>query len=168
MPDQYATVEELEQRITQTIEEITEDSQSGVSIPNIQQAAIQIGKSLYPLEMIDKEIKQYMQDHPEEAQKFQLRLENVPRLFRKEIENILLPENVNGWMGDKHAYDGESCQDLLSRLDAPKLREGIEKISESVAYVLELCFIPYSTTTDDIYYLARLAQYEQLGLRPQN
>lgn len=155
----YATVSELE---TQLSKHAT-DNPNDYTPYSLSDAAQHLGKDMLPLKKIDRAIAAYIREHSQEASGF--KLQTVPRYIRGLVELVLQPENVDGWLQDPEAYEGNSPTDLLSALDQEKMYANTRKIYDTFNDMTAFATVLDFPTFDDVLYITRLTQYEQLDLK---
>ena len=119
---------------------------------------------MIPIEKLDALVEGYMSEHNSEAKTFLLEMDRVPENLRKLIGLYVPAENIDKWLDDKEAFEGQSPTEYLSKLDSCQLRRNVSKIVDTFYGVLSMATVPELPTTEEVIYATRLAQCQQLKL----
>ena len=90
----------------------------------------------------------------------------VPPMVRGLVELVLPPENVDGWLADPAAFDGESALDLLSRpyrSDPAGFSDGVRRVVEVFHRAMQYVSVPDMPTVAEVEAEVRAAQDRLAG-----
>ncbi len=117
----------------------------------------------YDTAMIDEFIGKYVAENPSRNKEFVLDPRKIsPSLVQ--LADILYPDpEYLAWLLEENkVYGGRSPLEVLSELDAFKLRQNTDKMLNGFASALSFASVDSFPTSDQVFYETRLAQYEQL------
>ncbi len=147
----YATLAELEKTALEYREDLLGEGKS------MEVVAEKVGKPLRPLDELDRMITSATGDYQRS-----LRLEEVPQLWRDLAELYLPAETVDSWFNDKQAFAGSSPRERLSVLEPADLKSSVGQMASILYEVLAFASVPALPSKEQLFYVTRLAQYEQL------
>ena len=143
---EYATLNEIEETLLQYSEDLL-----GTDIDDI---STKLSKPIHTIQDLDKMLSKV--DSPFE-------LEVVPQLW-KYLINLYLPEdeNADAWLNDNEDFGGTSSRQKLSVLDKSKLEKSVSEIAEIFYEIFAHPTVPSLPSINQLYYVTRLAQVEQI------
>lgn len=148
---EYATLRELESCALQHRNDLLGEGK------DIGAVATRVGKSLRPLDELDKVVA-----GATDSYRSSFALQEVPQLWRDIVGLYLPDENVDRWLNNRQAFGGSSARDKLSTLDPIRLSSCVDEVAGVLYEVLGFASVPAIPSKEQLLYVTRLAQAEQL------
>ena len=126
----------------------------------IEMASAELGK--VPFRGFDPLIDKYLTEHRDHQ--FVLTRDRVPTAFTGFVTLYIPEEQCPLWLEDKEAFHGQSPREHFSSLVGIILKARLDDFLDSMDELFRLVTLPPTPSREEIYYLFRLAQAEQLGL----
>ena len=147
----YATLEELERTALSYRQILLGEGR------RIDAVAERVGKMLRPTDELDQLISNAPADY-----KSHFELCTIPQLWGDLIGLYLPDENIERWFDDKRAFNGQSVRQIFSVLEPARLSSGVAEVAAVIYEVLSFATVPAIPSREQLYYVTRLAQWEQL------
>ena len=147
----YATLKELEETALKYREDLLGEGK------RMDAVAARVGKTLRPIAELDEAVASATECY---TTSFELR--EIPQLWRDFVSLYLPEENVDKWLEDRRAFVGSSPRRKLSELEPTNLKSSVDEVARLFYEVLGFATVPALPSTEQLLYVTRLAQVEQL------
>jgi len=161
----FITVEEIEREIEREIEQANRlDIAWNARFPRLNLLMKRIDKE--PLQMLDlnKIIDRYCIKNQQSSDSFQFNASELPQSLNYLIKRSLPPISLNDWALKTCPSNSHSPIQLFSALPSEIFYSNMNRLFGDLQMQHKQSVVPYCPSDDEVRYLIRLSQFEQLLL----